>query len=214
MAPKHLAFVFTPAMKLVMVLAMGVALQSGPGLWLALVASGYVALMHRVRLMKLLRRVRLLILVLFAVTLFMTPGSALFPEWGLYPTVEGLSLALTQLLRLLGMLAVVAWLLDTTNDRSLAAGALALLTPLAGQRQWPERAVARLLLVFHYLEAAPKPRNLQDVLALARQDEIDPLPGAPTLITLDSAVMTTRDVWFALGAFALAGFCLVIGGSV
>jgi len=214
MALTHSPFVFTPAMKLVLVLTMGVALQSGPGLWLALIAFGYVAVKHRARLIKLLRRVRLLILVLFAVTLFMTPGSALFPEWGLYPTVEGLSLALTQLLRLLGMLAVVAWLLDTTDDQSLAAGALALLSPLAGQRQWPERAVARLLLVFHYLEAAPKPRNLHDVLALARQDEIDPLPGAPTWITLDSAEMTTRDIWFALGALVLAGFCLVIGGSV
>jgi len=214
MTTTHAAFTLTPAMKLLVVVAMAVALQSGVGLLLAVAASIYVLLVHRRRFMKLVRRVRLLILVLFAVTLLMTPGTALFPAWGLYTTVEGVTLALTQLLRLVGMLAAVTWLLDTTDDRSLAAGSLALLQPLAGQRQWPERAVARLLLVFHYLEAAPRPRHLKDMLVLAGEDNLAPLPGAPDVLTLDGAVLTGRDRWFGLGVLGLAGLCLFAGGSL
>ncbi len=214
MTTTHAALVLTPAMKLLVVMAMAVALQSGVGLLLAVAASVYVLVVHRSRFMKLLRRVRLLIWVLFGVTLLMTPGTALFPEWGLYPTVEGLTLSMTQLLRLLGMLAVVTWLLDTTDDRGLAAGSLALLQPFAGKRQWPERAVARLLLVFHYLEAAPKPRHLNDILALAGQDDLAPLPGAPDVLTLDGAVLSGRDLWFGFGAMVLAGLCLFAGGSL
>jgi hypothetical protein len=201
-------------MKLIAVIAMAVVLQSTPGLVLAVLLSFWMLLTHRARFLKLLRRVRLLILVLFAVTLFMTPGTALFPAWGLYPTAEGLTLALTQLLRLIGMLAAVSLLLDTTNDRELAAGSLALLQPLAGKRQWPERAVARLLLVFHYLETSPKPRNLQDVLALAGADlSVAPEQGAPEILELDAATLSGREI--ALGVLMLGGAVLgLLWGSV
>lgn len=201
----------SPAMKLIAVIAMAVVLQSTPGLVLAVLLSFWMLLTHRARFLKLLRRVRLLILVLFAVTLFMTPGTALFPAWGLYPTAEGLTLALTQLLRLIGMLAAVTWLLETTDDQALAAGSLALLQPLAGQRDWPERAVARLLLVFHYLEAAPKPRNLHDILAMARAGDAPPLEGVPHQITLDGAVLTARDIGFAMIACSGVALCLLMG---
>lgn len=207
------SLILSPAMKLIAVIAMAVILQSLPGLVLAVLLSLWMLLAHRTRFLKLLRRVRLLIFVLFGVTLFMTPGAALFPEWGLYPTTEGVSLALTQLLRLVGMLAAVTWLLDTTDDQALAAGSLALLQPLAGKRDWPERAVARLLLVFHYLEAAPKPRNLDDILAMARSGDVVPLDGAPTCITLNDAVITGRDVGFAVFAFGLASLCLMMGAQ-
>lgn len=205
--------VFTPALKLVAVMALAIVLQSGLGLMVALVVSLWALWAHRPRFLKLLRRVRLLILVLFIVTLFMTPGTALLPQWGLYPTEEGMTLAITQLLRLIGMLAAVSLLLDTTQDQDLAAGCLALLQPLAGKRQWAERAVARLLLVFHYLEAAPKPRNLQDVLALAGADLNDAaLSGAPEVLDLHNAALTRRDCWLGGGMLVLALLSLKFGG--
>jgi Cobalt transport protein len=192
----------SPAIKLISVFAAAIALQSGVGLLMAVALSLWALTRHRVRFFKLLRRVRLLILVLFGVTLLMTPGAALLPEWGLHPTEEGLLLGVTQLLRLVGMLAAVTLLLDTTDDRSLAAGTLALLQPLAGKRQWPERAVARLLLVFHYLETAPKPRNLQDVLALADRDPVGaPEPGVPEVLELEVVPLSQRD--FGLAALML-----------
>ena len=201
-------------MRLLAVIALAIALQSGLGLWLAGAAIMYVCVVHRARFFKLLRRVRLLVIVLFSVTLLMTPGAALWPQWGLYPTIEGVSLAMTQLLRLLGMLAAVSWLLDTADDRALAAGSLALLQPLAGKRQWPARAVARLLLVFHYLETAPKPRHLNDLLALAGHDHVAPLPGAPTALTLGRAVLTRADVLFGLVVLGLATASLAIGAPL
>lgn len=197
----------SPAIKLISVLAVAIALQSGVGWMLALVLSLWAIALHRVRFFKLLRRVRLLILVLFAVTLLMTPGAALLPEWGLYPTEEGVLFGVTQLLRLIGMLAAVTLLLDTTDDRSLAAGSLALLLPLTGKRQWPERAVARLLLVFHYLESAPKPRNLHDVLALAGADLAGaPEAAGPEVLELDVVPLSGRD--FALAGLMLGAACL------
>ena len=204
----------SPAIKLVSVFAVAIVLQSGFGLPLAAALSLWTLLLHRARFIKLLRRVRLLILVLFAVTLLMTPGAALFPQWGLYPTEEGIALGLTQLLRLVGMLATVSLLLDTTDDRSLAAGSLALLQPLAGKRHWPERAVARLLLVFHYLETAPKPRNLQDVLALAGADLSGaPEQGAPEVLEMDVAHLSTQEVIFSLLMLGTAILCLALGGT-
>lgn len=213
-SPVAFAMRVSPAIKLVSVFAVAIALQSALSFPLAIALSLWALALHRVRFFKLLRRVRLLILVLFVVTLLMTPGTALLPEWGLYPTEEGVLLGVTQLLRLLGMLAAVTLLLDTTDDRSLAAGSLALFQPLAGKRQWPERAVARLLLVFHYLETAPKPRNLHDVLALAGADLADaPVVGAPEALSLDVVPLSGRDL--AVAGLMLGAACLSLAwGSV
>ena len=208
--------IWTPALKLIGVLAVAIGLQSTLGLGLAAGLVLWALLMHRPRFMKLLRRLRLLILVLFGVTLLMTPGAALLPEWGLYPTSEGMHLAITQLMRLLGMLASVTLLLDSTDQRALAAGTLALLQPLAGKSVWPERAVARLLLVFDYLESAPSPRNLQDVLALAGMQHNSPdvfeaeLDQAQTIV-LPNAALTQRDLLLGGSLLALSLLALILG---
>lgn len=207
-------FNVSPAIKLVAVFAVAIVLQSGLGLLLAVLLTLWAGIAHRPHFLKLLRRVRLLILVLFVVTLCMTPGAALYPSWGLYPTEEGVQLAITQLLRLLGMLAAVCLLLDTTDERSLAAGSLALLQPLAAHRQWPERAVARLLLVFHYLDTAPKPKNLNDVLVLAGADLTGtPDASAPEVLTLDVEPLSARDVALMVSMLGTAFFCLALGST-
>lgn len=207
---------WSPALKLIGVLAVAIGLQSPYGFALGLALVGWALVRHRPRFLKLLRRLRLLILVLFGVTLFMTPGAALFPEWGLYPTTEGVHLALTQLIRLLGMLAAVTLLLDGTDRRALAAGCLALLQPLAGNAQWPERAVARLLLVFEYLESAPPPKNLQEVLVLAGMESSQPGAFADTLdmpetIELPDATLTRLDVLLGAGLLLLSALALSVG---
>lgn len=212
----HRPPIWSPALKLIGVLAVAIGLQSTLGLWLGGALIARALLSHRSRFLKLLRRLRLLILVLFGVTLFMTPGAALFPEWGLYPTAEGVHLAVTQLLRLLGMLAVVTLLLEGTDRRALAAGCLALLQPLAGKAHWPERAVARLLLVFDYLESAPPPRNLQEVLALAGMETGSPVVFAaqldmPETIELPDTTLTRQDVVVGLGLLTLSILALTLG---
>lgn len=215
----HRPPIWSPALKLIGVLAVAIGLQSDLGVWLGGGLIAWALLRHRSRFFKLLRRLRLLILVLFGVTLLMTPGTALFPEWGLYPTAEGVQLALTQLLRLLGMLAVVTLLLEGTDQRALAAGCLALLQPLAGKAHWPERAVARLLLVFDYLESAPPPRNLQEVLALAGMETGSPAGSPddfaarldmPETIELPDAALTPQDVVIGLGLLTLSLLALTL----
>ncbi len=208
--------IWTPALKLISVLAVAIGLQSSLGLWLAAGLMIWVLATHRHRFMKLLRRLRWLILVLFGVTLLSTPGAALWPQWGLYPTSEGAQLAITQLMRLLGMLASVTLLLDSTDQRALAAGCLALLQPLAGRSQWPERAVARLLLVFDYLESAPPPRNLHDVLVLAgierhAADVLATKLDQPAMVELPDAMLTRRDWLLGGGLLALSLLALAIG---
>ena len=208
--------IWSPALKLIGVLAVAIGLQSTAGLWLGGVLIGWALLRHRLRFMKLLRRLRLLILVLFGVTLLMTPGAALFPHWGLYPTSEGVHLAVTQLIRLLGMLAIITLLLDTTEQRALAAGLLALLQPLAFGNPWPERFVARLLLVFDYLESAPPPRTLQALLAQAGMAtaETEALVGQREpleTITLPDAGLTRRDVFVGTGLLMLSILALMLG---
>lgn len=208
--------IWTPALKLISVLAVAIGLQSSLGLWLAAGLMIWVLATHRHRFMKLLRRLRWLILVLFGVTLLSTPGAALWPQWGLYPTSEGAQLAITQLMRLLGMLASVTLLLDSTDQRAQAAGCLALLQPLAGRSQWPERAVARLLLVFDYLESAPPPRNLHDVLVLAgierhAADVLATKLDQPAMVELPDAMLTRRDWLLGGGLLALSLLALAIG---
>ena len=209
----HRPPIWSPALKLIGVLAVAIGLQSTLGLWLGGALIAWALLRHRSRFLKLLRRLRLLILVLFVVTLFMTPGAALFPEWGLYPTSEGMQLACTQLIRLLGMLAVVTLLLANTDQRALAAGTVALLQPLAGNAQWPERAVARLLLVFDYLESAPPPRSLQELLALAGMESpvLTQTTDCAETIELPDAVLTRSDLWLGGGLLALSLVALTVG---
>lgn len=211
--------IWTPALKLIGVIAVAIALQSSLGSLLGGLLVLWALVWHRPRFFKLLRRLRLLVLVLFAVTLLMTPGTALFPGWGLYPTQEGLRLALTQLVHLLGMLAAVTLLLDSTDQQALAAGTLALLQPLAGKADWPERAVARLLLVFDYLESAPPPKNLQDVLALAGMESAPANTFSETLdrpatIHLPHAVLTRWDVFCGSVLLALSLLLLFLPRSL
>ena len=208
--------IWTPALKLIGVIALAIGLQSTVGLGLGGALVIWVLWCHRPRFLKLLRRLRLLILVLFGVTLLMTPGAALWPAWGLYPTAEGVHLASVQLIRLLGMLAAVTMLLDSTDQRALAAGTLALLQPLAGRAQWPERLVARLLLVFDYLESAPPPRNLQDVLALAGMDAsgLSPVLDRVETIELSDATLTQNDLLVGGALLALSLWALVTGSAL
>ena len=75
----HCPLIWSPALKLISVLAVAIGLQSQAGLLLSGILVAWALLRHRSHFLKLLRRLRLLILVLFGVTLLMTPGASLFP---------------------------------------------------------------------------------------------------------------------------------------
>ncbi len=110
----------------------------------------------RQRALRLLRRVRVLLAVLVILFAFFTPGEALLPFPGSAgPTVEGLVMAATHVLRLVVVVTLVALLLEMVDERTLVSGLMGLAMPLAVFGLSVERLAVRTLLVFRYVESAP-----------------------------------------------------------
>lgn len=110
----------------------------------------------RQRALRLLRRVRVLLAVLVILFAFFTPGEALLPVLGSAgPTVEGLVMAATHVLRLVVVVMLVALLLEMADERTLVSGLMGLAMPLAVFGLSVERLAVRTLLVFRYVESAP-----------------------------------------------------------
>src|SRR5574343_997520 len=97
------------------------------------------------------RRARWLLLTLWMIMAFNTPGEA-FLEWGWAPTYEGVAEANTHVLRLLVFLACLAWLFARLSRDDLVLGVWALLRPVATLGVDVERLVVRLALVLGYVE--------------------------------------------------------------
>ena len=76
--------------------------------------------------------------------------------------------------------------------------------------------MARLLLVFEYLESAPPPKNLQEVLALTGMESATPGAFAealdmPEMIELPDAALTRQDVLLGAGLLTLSVLALGVG---
>lgn len=151
-----------PAVRLLLWVASVVVLQSlsGNPLRLALAALALCALLTAARRSaRLVKRARWLLLALLALFAWSTPGRLLWPQAGwVSPTAEGLALALDHCARLLGLLALVALLLEHTTRQSLLAGLYTLLKPLPLFGLDRTRAAIRLGLVLRYSDE-PLPRS-------------------------------------------------------
>ncbi|MFC5300539.1 CbiQ family ECF transporter T component [Azospira restricta] len=188
-----------PAHRLCCWLLAVIAVQSLSGLPLAL-AFGLVPLAGRAvvaRWARLAWRARWLLLSLLAVLAWGVAGEPVRADGGAWvPTWEGLGEGLTQLGRLLLVLAAVALLLETTPVERLMAGCHVLLRPLAAFRLDVDRAVVRLSLALHYAARMPKGgwKHLLDP---------DPNGEAPAEVTLALPPATVAD-WTALAAALVA----------
>ena len=134
-----------------------VQLARSPLLWgFGLVVVTLGLSFARQRSLRLVRRARFLLIVLFVLFAFFTPGEALLSELGpIGPTREGLVLAASHGVRLLSVLILVALLLETTDERTLVSGLMSLAAPL-GMFGFPvERLALRVLLVMAYVERPP-----------------------------------------------------------
>lgn len=122
-----------------------------------LLAAGLVLLsafiLARHKLMQLLRRTRWIMLSLWLIYAYTTPGLALF-ELPLSPSVEGLQEGGLQMMRLLAALAGLAILLDRLHRQQLIAGLYSLFAPLHYLGLSRERLAVRLALTLHYAEVA------------------------------------------------------------
>jgi energy-coupling factor transport system permease protein len=103
----------------------------------------------------LLRRTRWILVSLFAIYSYTTPGTPLWASLGgLSPVYEGVTEGAMQLLRLLASLAGLAILLSVLPQSQLVAGMFALSRPLALFRISSERFAVRLALTLRYAEGA------------------------------------------------------------
>ena len=154
----------------------------------------------RLRFFRLLRRVRYLLLTIFILFAFFTPGEALlhgFPA--LSPTREGLTLALEHGLRLVPVVALVAVLLASVPSERLIGGLYALSRPFALIGASPERLAVRLMLVLGHVDA-PVSRSWRDWLLDDGSDDA----GAPVKLVRE------RLGWRDALALVMAALALML----
>ena len=191
-----------PATRLLFWLALLIVVQCLSG---GVLASAFVVLpllgpRIRRRAARLIWRARWLLVSLFAI---MAWGVAGEPLWvgALAPTVEGCRDALTHTARLLLVLCAVAAFLEAMPLADLLAATRVVLKPLRRLGLDPDRAVVRLMLVLHYVETLPRPRDwrvLLDAPATARCERVE------------ISVRPLRLADYLLAAMAVAGavvFC-------
>lgn len=119
-------------------LAMLISLPSIVGPWLAYI-----------------RRARWLLLVLWLIMAYNTPGEA-FHDFAWAPTYEGAAEANLHALRLLLMLGCLAWLFKRLGHDGLISGLWGLLLPLRWLGMDIERLLVRLALVLESLQSPPE----------------------------------------------------------
>lgn len=154
---------------------------------------------------KLIRRTRILLLVLFLVYVFTTPGTALISGWEwAYPTWEGLHAGAYQAWRLLLMVSALAVLLSNLSRQQLLAGIYVLLLPLKPLGVPVARFAVRLSLTLHYAETASPGESLS-----ARWD------SALRLTTHETTQMQLDIPDFGRQDLIFAGICcMILGGAV
>lgn len=102
----------------------------------------------RLHWLRLLSRTRWLLLVLAATFLLLTPGERVYP--GVPLTWEGLAVAGEHLLRLVGVLFAVAWLLGRNSLLQIVSGLYGIANAIGAAAL--QRGVVRLALVLQYVE--------------------------------------------------------------
>ncbi len=172
---------FHPAACLLAWLSFAVAVQFFG--WTALaVAAILVAVAGRgvrERWYKLTFRAKWLLFTLWLVLAYGTPGD-LWQGQGWAPTIEGIEAATLHAVRLLVLLGSLAWLFELLPHIRFVSGLWSLARPLRPLGVDADRSVARLALVFEYLEQAPPKGTWRHFLDLPEQET-----GTLEMIRLD-----------------------------
>lgn len=116
-----------------------------------------------------IRRARWLLLTLWLILAYNTPGEALHDlAWA--PTFEGVAEASLQAARLVAMLACLAWLFLHLGHEGMIVGLWGLLQPVRGLGFDSERVVVRLSLVLENLQEPPEKGAWKRMLAVQPSD--------------------------------------------
>jgi len=199
-------FILHPTARIAVWLLLLLAIQSLDG-WSLAAAFAVLPLLGRAALMRgrrLVWRTRWLILSLFVVFAWGVAGEPVFAAMAA-PTQEGVHEALMHLGRLLLVLMAVAAFLEAMPLPSLLSGTHQLLAPLRRIGFDSDRGVVRLMLVLHYVETLPRPRDWRILLnapALAAGECVE-------LVEVDNRPLRLSDYLVVLvAAAACAAYCL------
>lgn len=140
------------------------------------------------------RRARWLLLTLWLILAYHTPGDA-FRELSWAPTYEGISEANLQAARLIVMLAGLTWLFVRLGAMGMICGLWGLLAPLRGLGVDVERLVVRLSLVLENLQTIPEKGSWRRMLA---SEMI--MPDGPPVLRLDWVPWSACDTVVAAAA--------------
>ena len=154
------------------------------------------------RCLLLLRRARWLLVSIALLFSLATPGSALpEPLGSIGLTHEGGIAAITHVLRLSLLLALLAQLLEYLSIPQLIGGLYLLLAPL-GEKLGRSRIALRLLLVLEYVEQNDKAKHWSDWLK--------PQPAESIYPPLELAVPPLTSVDYTVMSLAVIGTMLLL----
>ena len=156
-----------PSSALIIWLAAVLGVQFLAYLGLALLCAGALLLAPgaATRWLAYARRARWLLLTLWLILAFNTPGEA-FHDLAWAPTYEGVAEANLQAVRLLAILACLAWVFERLGHDGMVAGLWGLLQPVRKAGLDVERIVVRLSLVLENLQTPPAKGEWKRMLAV------------------------------------------------
>lgn len=166
-------------------------------------AATLVALLFAAeRARRLIRRARWLLLSLFLLFAFATPG-VLLESWPgrLGVTEDGLGMAVENVTRLLLLLTTLALLHERLGNHGLLGGLYWLMRPLAGVGGFRDRAVVRLMLVVEFVEAG---------VPGGWRQWLEPATGGPDSLSLDARTLRLPD-WAVLASLVLVAWGAWVG---
>jgi energy-coupling factor transporter transmembrane protein EcfT len=190
-------------------LAVGLYGMQRPGLaLLTATVAGLVVMTGSTRdVWKGLFRARILLLAMFLIYAFTTPGDSLWLPAGRYsPSKDGIQSGTIQAWRLAIMLASLAVLLTSCSRQALLGGIYHLLKPLASLGINPERIAVRIWLTLYYAENMPPFKISKNIFASLSQRLADvsmEAPVAPQEIEIEATRLGAIDWSVLLAAFSL-----------
>lgn len=142
------------------------------------------------------RRARWLLFTLWLILAYNTPGEA-FRDLTWAPTYEGIAEANLQAVRLVAMLACLAWLFARLGRDGMVSGLWGLLQPFRLAGLDIERLVVRLSLVLDNLQTPPEKGAWRHMLA-----NDAPAMGGPAMLHLEVLPWSVRDTLIVAAACA------------
>lgn len=149
-----------------------------------------------------IRRARWLLLTLWLILAYNTPGEA-WRDQAWAPTYEGVAEANLQAVRLIVMLACLAWLFARLGRDGMVSGLWGLLQPFRRIGLDVERLVVRLSLVLDNLETMPEQGAWRRILA-----DHAAAAGGPEVLHLDVVDWRVSDSILVVAA------CLGLSGAI